>query len=700
MQKNSFIVAVLAVFAANGSIAEQDGAAAASEKDRIDEEITVTASGREDELFNLPVTIDTVSGDEAQSDKATWIGETVNRMPGVFFTQLRGPVDAPAIRLPVSYDNVYLYLQDNVPLQSPISFNHAAFSYSGALTSFGGMEILKGPGTALHGSDALAAVVNVKSKKPVFEPETLITIRGGENNLQDYRIDTSRGLTDAHAYRVALSYQQDDGWRESTAWERTQLIARHLYEHNEWEINTNFTWTDFDSQMAGTLSPADLANNPESDGLDPEVDRDLARDMAEYTRLHSEIYRQLNDRIAIQITPYYRVIDAQYMHTWEPETTPVTNTDTTTTGLLSRAYFEWNTNSTTVIGFDVEDTLFEQLTVQSRPTRTVFGTVFPQGTHLNYIVDYLSLAPYIEHTQNLTDKLSLVLGLRHERSNYDYRNNLDASDFTVTEPSPFLLLTEREDEFSEALPKLSLNYRFSDHHNGYFRYAEGFRIPDATNLYVLNPSQAEFELEPEKIQSYEIGYRGWLGETTSLNASIYHMVKEDGIVAGIQTPAGDISANGGEEEYEGLELGFQTQLTSSLQLTVAAAFTDNRVTQKLADGPSPVDSKTLISSPDPIGNIRLLYESQALMGLAVELEMQHIGSWYLDEANTLKTGAEQIFNLRADYGLDEIWSFNIKVANVFDEDYIQTAEAPVWAPDGIFRPGSPRLISAGLEALF
>lgn len=201
------------------------------------EEVVVTATGDEQELFKSSVTIDTVSAADSDFDKATWIGETVNRMPGVYFSKYRGPVDAPAIRLPVSVDNVYLYLQDNVPLQSPISFNHAAFSYSGALTSPGGMEILKGPGTAIHGSDALAAVVNVKSKEPEFEREGLLNMRAGENNLQDIRLDVTGGLNDSNAARLAVSYQSDDGWRDTTAWERTQVIARHLYENNGWEIH-------------------------------------------------------------------------------------------------------------------------------------------------------------------------------------------------------------------------------------------------------------------------------------------------------------------------------------------------------------------------------------------------------------------------------------------------------------------------------
>ena len=46
----------------------------------------------------------------------------------------------------------------------------------------------------------------------------------------------------------------DDGWRDTTAWERTQVIGRHLYENNGREVNNILSYTDFDWEMAGSLT--------------------------------------------------------------------------------------------------------------------------------------------------------------------------------------------------------------------------------------------------------------------------------------------------------------------------------------------------------------------------------------------------------------------------------------------------------------
>ena len=340
---------------------------------------------------------------------------------------------------------------------------------------------------------------------------------------------------------------------------------------------------------------------------------------------------------------------------------------TDTLGLLNRLYLKWNDRSSTIFGLDIELTEFERKTEQTRPTQAVWGTVYPQGTNLDYEVSYQSFAPYLQHTQMLTDKLTIVLGLRYEHSDYSYNNNLSMSDFSEVEPSPFLLLSDRDDRFSELLPKFSLSYALSDQHTIYARYAKGFRIPDDSDLYVLSPGQAEFELDPETIQSFEVGYRGWLSESVSLNAAIYHMVAKDGIVTGVATPAGDISVNGGEEQYQGIELGLQAQLNSALYLTLAAAFTNNEVEKKFSDLSSDLDGKTLVSSPDPIVNIRLQYQPEYLSGLTTELEMQYTGSWYLDEANTIETDAETLFNLRAEYAMTQSLMLDLKVQNLFDK---------------------------------
>ena len=68
--------------------------------DELETVVVVAASGRAEQVLDIPQTIDVVSSDTAAAAQPTWIGEVLNKLPGVYFAQLRGPIDMPAIRLP------------------------------------------------------------------------------------------------------------------------------------------------------------------------------------------------------------------------------------------------------------------------------------------------------------------------------------------------------------------------------------------------------------------------------------------------------------------------------------------------------------------------------------------------------------------------------------------------------------------------
>ena len=144
----------------------------------------------------------------------------------------------------------------------------------------------------------------------------------------------------------------------------------------------------------------------------------------------------------------------------------------------------------------------------------------------------------------------------------------------------------------------------------------------------------------------------------------------------------------------------EAQLSEEWRVTLAASQASNKVTRKFSDQSSAVDGKRLVGSPENLANLRVHYQPEFLSGLQAELELQHVGEWYMNESNTSVKEAEQIANLRLDYALDSGLSFNAKVLNLLDEDYVTTAEAPSWAPEGRFRPGNPRLFSAGVAYTF
>jgi iron complex outermembrane receptor protein len=656
--------------------------------------LQVTAvSGVAENLTQIPMTVELVSPARSVETQPLWLGEIMNRLPGVFFAQFRGPVDAPAIRLPVSVDNTVLNLEDGIPLQSPVSFTNAAFAFAGALTSLGGVEVLKGPGTALHGSDAFAAVINVKSLAPTEAPSGSLRVAGGSYGAAEARGEISRSLAGGQSLRLAGSLAREDGWRNNTGWERSQAIVRHRWAGGDTEINTILLATDFDSQMSGMETAAVFNSNPRHDGLAASVPRDRARDTRQYFRLSSEITRSLSPTLTAQATPYVRHIGSRYMNIWQPAIVPVTAENTDTAGLLARLYASWSDRAQTVFGVDVEATRLDTTVTQILPSATVSGSLFPTGRHYDYAVDYLNLAPYLQHTEKLGADWVLVAGLRYEDARYDYDNHLAAG-----AQDAFFRPADRTDRFHALNPSVGLTWQFQPRQSFFARYAHGFRIPSAERLYALNSTQTAFTLRPEQVDSYELGYKGALGDRAALTVSAYFMRSHDGLTTGVGTPAGIITANGGRREYSGLEAQLAVRLDDDWSLTLAAAVQDATILrdQPGTADPRGVNGKTPNSLPSRLANLSLNWTpSFAARRITVDFDTQLIGAWWIDDQNTQKTSDEFIVNLRARYVLKGGWTLTAKALNLLDRHYATTAANTGFGAR--FRPGNPLTVMAGIE---
>jgi outer membrane receptor protein involved in Fe transport len=682
-------VLAVALFPIHSSASADETAYDAGNLDTI-----VITAGREEERQSVPATINAVSGEAAREDAASWIGETINKVPGVYFARLRGPVDAPSVRFPITYSNYYLYLQDNVPLQSPIAYNHAALAYSAALTSFGGIEVLKGPGSALHGSDAFAAVINVKSAEPSEKAASNGRVAAGSYGFAEARGEVSGPMGDRQSALAAASVQREDGWRDHTGWDRLQGVFRHRYKGDgDLQIDTIGIVTRFDSEMVGALTEDEFAADPRNDGLQDGVPVDDATDREDYFRLSTEIKKPLGASTRLSVTPYARRIDMQYMAVWYPDTTPVVREEQRTAGVLARLYHKFTEDSETVVGVDADSAWYNLTETQSRPDAVVFGFFdSPQGVHYDYDVDFLALSPYVQHTQRFGDWV-VEPGLRFDSLRYDYANNAGAVVF-----GSYYRRNDRRDFFTSFNPKLGLAYLIAPDKTVYARYAHAFRIPSVYDIYSLDTSNTEFSLDPEQLDSYEVGYKGALGPRAELEADVYYSHSRDGITVGIATPAGDVKANGGENEYKGAELGLSWRPVDAWEMELSYARSAHKIIRKRADGPSPADGKAPNSAPENLGNARITWRPSFLPRFFVQPELLWIGKWWVDDLNTRRKPNDVIVNARVQCGLTERTLVHLKLLNLFDRKYPATMEDQGFGTT--IRPGYPFTVAGGVEWTF
>ena len=113
----------------------------------------------------VPVAIDVISKAQINDTKATRIDELVNKVPGVFMVDLGNEQHSMSVRQPLGYNNLFLYLEDGIPIRTVGDFNHNALIEINQ-ASMQRIELIKGPASSLYGSEAVGGAINFITAAP------------------------------------------------------------------------------------------------------------------------------------------------------------------------------------------------------------------------------------------------------------------------------------------------------------------------------------------------------------------------------------------------------------------------------------------------------------------------------------------------------------------------------------------------------
>ncbi len=186
--------------------------------DQVDilETIVVTATREEARLADTAASIGVLNEDDIKAISPTHPEQLLNRIPGVNIVQIgsSGEGHMAAIRQPISTTPVYLFLENGVPVRSPAFFNHNSL-YEVNVAGSQGIEVTKGPGSALYGSDAIGGVVNVLSGPFSGEDNATVGLEAGSDDWKRATLDGNTSKN-GHDFNYNLSLSDNGGWRDNT----------------------------------------------------------------------------------------------------------------------------------------------------------------------------------------------------------------------------------------------------------------------------------------------------------------------------------------------------------------------------------------------------------------------------------------------------------------------------------------------------
>lgn len=663
--------------------------------------ITVTGTREETLQAETTETVGVIDQQDTDEVRPAHPSEIMDRVPGVHATQTNGEGHMMAIRQPITTKAVYLYLEDGIPTRSTGFFNHNAL-YEVNIPQSSGIEITKGPGTALYGSDAIGGVINVLTRPAPLEAEADVSLELGEYGWKRALLSGGNTWGD-DGVRADLNLTHTDGWRDGTEYDRQSGTLRwdHFSDGGS-SLKTILSGSNIEQQTAGTsrLSEADYNENPTMNYYP------ISYRNVKAIRLSSAYEKETKNNL-FSLTPYLRHNYMDYMPNWSFGYDPsVKETESNSFGALAKYRMDFAPNRTRlIIGADIDHTPGTRLEHSIDATRT--GSIYDSYTVTDKIYDYdvtySSLSPYMHVETTPAQKWRLTAGLRYDYFEYDYTNNmadglLVVTPSSMTRPASYNHPSDTIVNFSHLSPKLGAAYEFSESLNGFVSYRHAFRAPSESNLFRPGSNAESLNLDAVKANSYEIGVRAQPTSKINYEVSVYTMQVDDDLVTYEDPVSGDrTTVNAGKTSHTGIELGFGSQFVETLRLDISYSYAKHIYEEWVEKG-TDFSGNEMVNAPRTIGNARLAYRPGLLNGGRIELELVHLGSYWLDQANTEKYGGYESFNLRMNHQVTAEFNIYARIMNLSDEKYATAVSLSRGNTE--YAPAMPRTFYAGIDLKF
>ena len=588
------------------------------------------------------------------------------------------------------------------------------------------IEFLRGPqGTRFGAGAAPGGVVSIKTRQPGAEWGGNAGLSFGDHNSQEYRLNASGPISESLGVSISGLYNDRDGFiknvptsseidsRETTAG-RLQFV---LKPSDPWTLRLSGSAERYDDGFMPTYNPlSDVGPHKVNRDFPGYVDSDV-----DTLALTAEFDGSQYDFSSVTA---YRSWEQDLQQDFDFTAIPVVMPQIGFFPVIGVSQPDLEQFSQELKLSSKENETFNWALgayYSDRDTDNVSGSLYPQGMlHPQFGQLPGPIPNYTNASMNDEDKalfwegdllalqlgIKITAGLRYQDS--DRSINRSSSTASVN----------ASDDWDAWLPKLGVSFALSEQDTLFASAAKGFQS-GGFNYYGGTPESAQYD--SAESWNYELGWSAiWNGGRLHTRAALFYSEFEDYQVfrSNPMNPTEAYMVNASEASSFGLELEAEAAVSDTVTLSAALglvnaefdSYTDNVLRSVL--GPH-------AAGYEFGGNdINFVPEYTANLGAHIDLpwnlytnwEVQGIGDYWLDEANTAEQDAYALVNARIGYKRDN-WELFVYGRNLTGEDYSNNAldlrytdysnpAAPRPAGMILHIPGWERTIGAGLSASF
>lgn len=653
------------------------------------DEVVMTANRTLQKRKEAPLAITSISKQIIEDTKATRLDQLLNKVNGVYMVNLGNEQHQMSIRQPMTTRSLFLYLEDGIPIRTTGLYNHNALLEMN-MTAARQIEIVKGPASSIYGAEAIGGAVNVITQGPPAYFQSKISTQ--INNTGYKRVDVQAGTTFGKFGILVSGYyaNRHNGPIGHSDFHKTALTVRGDYnfsEHTKW-IN-DITIVDYYSDMLGALDSIHFKNK------DYSTPQTFTYRKVPALRFKSQLFHEWNTNSSSQLSFVYRDNSVQQNPSYRIKniaTDPfhangeINASDFNTCMIIAQHTQQFNfLHSRIVAGasFDGSPSSYHSNYISILRDQQGYYTDYTTTDSVlsRYTTNIHNIASYFHYEASLFQGLKLTAALRYDYYHYNFVNDLPPSAFTGA-PSA-------KQSFERFSPKAGITYNYKTI-GFYVNYSQGFVPPQISELYtgVKVPY-----LNSQTFSNYETG--GWLSLSKGkiyIDWSLYRLTGTNEIIS-VKNPDGSTeNKNAGKTRHAGIEYGILYKPVSELSIRVSAANSRHTFIDYIEKGTS-YNGKEMPGGPHFMANAEATYKPPFIPGLRLSSEWQHVGAYYMDNANSKKYGGFDLLNIRTGYSYRsfEIWLNVLNVTDVYYSTYASKSGSTL-----AYNLGDPREFNVGI----
>jgi hemoglobin/transferrin/lactoferrin receptor protein len=667
------------------------------------DEITVTTERGPSTVYNSPSTVTVKTDKDIEKEQAHRPADLVRAEPGVSVGNqpTRGGATNYVIR-GIGENRVRLQV-DGYRIPDAPGTLIGAGTYTRDVVDFDTLkrvEIIRGPASALYGSDAIGGVVSFVTKDPgdylkIFGKDTYFGLKVGFDSADRSLSTTATGAIRIGPWEALALFTRRDG-REVTpngfkppnpqSYFVNSGLAKLIYDTPDagrWRLTVEGVQKGVGTNIRTDIGVANFSRSFDSRGRDDQwrgrVSLDWTKDLntAFADQMIAKVYwtgvdRQEETRLfrAPALGGPLPTLPSRYRYTTSDYVQNIYGAEVQFTA--DRALGDWRHRITYGASYDVTTTSrlrdrYERNLVTNAITNVVAGEAYPNKLFPDTTT---TQAAFFIQDVAQWGRLRLIPAIRFD---YYQLNPKPDADFARGNIRNFQINKQTEIAVS---PKFGATYDLTDELRVFGQYARGFRAPpyDNANFAFSNAVQGyeilpNGNLKPEKSDSFEAGLRGRFADGSSFQVSGFYNLYKDFIdtqVVGI-SPAGLTQfqyVNLARVRIYGFEAKGEYRITPEWSLSGAVAYARGENT----------DTKRPIDSVDPLtATASLRYQNSA--GWSLEGRVRAAaGKTRVSDPTLMTTGAYAVFDLLGSYEVSKNFIVNAGVFNIADKRYFSAQD--------------------------